>query len=109
MITKALISDLEDKAFREAFLASHARQTIILQLADLLAQEQIKQPELERRSGVAQSTISRTLDPEFGGGASVNTLVRLANGLDVAFVPHFVPWTDLLDWIDARSDNLRIP
>lgn len=108
MITEALLESLKEKDFRDAFVAAHARQSVQLQVTELMRQLGMSQTALSEVSDVAQPTISRVLDPEYGGGATVNTLVRIANGCDVVFVPHFVPFTDLLDWL-GRHDRVYLP
>ena len=97
---KNLLRDFaRSKKFREEFVVAHAKQSIPLQIHDLLTQFGLTQSQLAKRSGVNQGTISRAADPDYGS-LTINTLVKIAAGFDVAFVAHFVPFSKLLDGID---------
>lgn len=96
------------KRFREEFVAAHAKQIIPIQLEELMLAQSLKQTELAERSGLSQGTVSRAMDPEYGS-LTINTCVRLAAGLDVAFVPHFVPFSELVEWLDEIDSRVRVP
>ena len=106
--TKNLLRDFaRSKKFREEFVVAHAKHSIPLQIHDLLKQHGFTQSELARRSGVNQGTISRAADPEYGS-LTINTLVRIAAGFDVAFVGRFVPFSKLLDSLDESGNDIEI-
>lgn len=92
--------------FRAGFVAAHAKQIVPLQLHELMKAQHLTQDELAERSGLSQGTISRALDLEYGS-LTINTCVSLAVGLDVAFVPHFIPFSELLEWLDDAENRVR--
>ena len=92
------------KRYREEFVAQHARQAIPFQIAALLKQHGLTQEELAKRGGVNQSSVSRAIDPSYGK-MSLETLVRIAAGFDVAFVGRFVRFSDLPKWFDDLTNE----
>lgn len=107
--TSNLLRDLaRSKKFREEFVVAQTKQSIPLQIHDLLKQCGFTQSELAKRAGLTQGTISRAADPEYGN-LTINTLVRIAAGFDVAFVGHFVPFSQLLDGLDESGNDIEIP
>ncbi len=57
----------------------------------------LNQQDLARSSGISQGQISRAIDPSYGN-LTLNTIIRLAAGFDVAFVGRFVPFSELARW-----------
>lgn len=97
--TLALLRDFAaNKQFRDEYVTAHAKQSIGLQISDLLEQRGIKQAELAKRAGLTQGVISRAADPSYGN-LTINTCLRIAAGADVAFVPLFVTYSQLLRWL----------
>src|SRR2546428_2798894 len=84
----------KSKRYRSAFVAQHAKQEIGFQIRALLKQHGLTQKELASRGGLDQASVSRAADPTYGN-LTVNTLVRIAAGFDVAFVGRFVPFSEL--------------
>ncbi len=87
------------KRYREAFVAQHAKQEIGFQIRALLKQLGLTQAELAERARLTQGVVSRAADPSYGN-LTINTLVRIAAGFDVAFVGRFVPFSELPKWFD---------
>jgi transcriptional regulator with XRE-family HTH domain len=85
------------KRYREEFAAQHAKDAIPFQITALLKQFKLTQAELASRARVTQGVVSRAADPSYGN-LTINTLVRIAAGFDVAFVPLFVSFSDLPKW-----------
>lgn len=100
----AFWSKLRDKQYRNAFVAAQVKQAIPFQVRALLKAQGISQAELAKRAGLTQGAISRAADPEYGN-LSLNTLVRVAAGFDVAFVGRFVPYSELWRWLDHLHDE----
>ena len=92
------------KKYREEFVAVHAKQAIPFQIRALMKQLGLSQKELARRSGLTQGVVSRAADPSYGN-LTINTLVRIAAGFDVAFVGRFVPFSDLPPWFDRLYEG----
>jgi transcriptional regulator with XRE-family HTH domain len=87
------------KRYRDAFVAQHAKQEIGFQIRALMKQHDLTQTALARRAGLTQGVVSRAADPSYGN-LTINTLVRMAAGFDVAFVGRFVPFSELPRWFD---------
>lgn len=61
--------------------------------------------DLAKRSGIPQGTISRACNPDYGK-LSFSTIVKIANGLDVACIVQFVPFTVLQKHSDELNEEL---
>lgn len=67
------------------------------------------QGELAERSGLTQGAISRAEDQDYGN-LTVNTILTIAQGFDLAFVGRFVPFSELEDWyMNLSQDTLHAP
>jgi transcriptional regulator with XRE-family HTH domain len=96
------------KRYREEFVAAQVKRGIPLQLRFLMKKAALSQAELARRSGLTQGVVSRAADPEYGN-LTVNTLVRIAAGLDMAFVGKWVPFSELGKWfIDLSEESMAV-
>jgi transcriptional regulator with XRE-family HTH domain len=95
---------LRDKKYREEFVAAQARRAIPFQIRALMRKRQVSQQELAERSGLTQGVISRAANPAYGK-LTLNTIIRVAAGLDVAFVGLFVPFSKLVDFYDRMSEE----
>lgn len=84
----------EGKKYREEIAAQFSVQAIPVQIAALMKQHGLTQTQLAERSGLTQGVISRAADTSYGKLA-IRTIVRIAAGFDVAFVPLFVRFSDL--------------
>src|SRR5262245_19601476 len=95
--SKALVSELQNKEFRDAYLADQVRNYIAFQIRALREQatREWSQTELANRAGTTQSVISRLEDPDYGK-LSLQTLIDLAEAFDVALLVQFVEWPDWL-------------
>ena len=89
----------QGKRYREAFVAQHAKQEIGFQIRELLKAYKLTQTALAARARSSQGVVSRAADPSYGN-LTINTLVRIAAGFDVAFVGRFVPFSELPKWFD---------
>jgi transcriptional regulator with XRE-family HTH domain len=65
------------------------------------------QEELAKRCGKRQEWISKLENPNYGR-FSLQTLLNVAQGFDVAFTARFVSYADLLTWYTSR-DGAAIP
>ncbi len=95
--SEALVSELQNKDFRGAYLADQVRTYIAFQIRALREQaaRQWSQTELANRAGTTQSVISRLEDPDYGK-LTLQTLIDLAEAFDVALLVQFVEWPDWL-------------
>ena len=65
------------------------------------------QARLAEESQLTQGVVSRAEDPDYGN-LTVNTLIRLAAGFDVAFIGRFIPFSDLANWYTTLKDEKHL-
>lgn len=92
------------KSYREEFVADQLKRSIPFQARALMEHRGWKQPQLAEQSGISQGAISRAIDPSYGN-LTLNTIVRLAAGFDVAFIGRFVPFSELARWYVSLPDE----
>ncbi len=106
---KKTIEELRDKEYRDAFAIEHIDTGIPFQIRALREQEERgwTQEELGNRAGMAQESISRIEDPNYGK-LTLKTLKRLASAFDVALMVRFVPFSELVEWeLKLSPDSLK--
>lgn len=94
------------KKYREHFVAAQVKQAMPFQIRALLKERGWSQDELAQHAGLTQGAVSRAANPQYGN-LSLNTLVRIAAGFDVAFVGRFVPFGELDRWINNLSEETK--
>jgi len=96
------------KKYREAFVASQLKRGIPFQIRALRKQRDWSQQRLAQEADLTQGVISRAEDPDYGN-LTLNTLLRIAAGFDVAFVGKFVPFSELGRWfLDQSETTVRV-
>lgn len=90
--------------FRKAFVGAEVKRLIPFQISAIRNVRGWSQEELARRAGLTQGVISRAEDPDYGN-LTFNTVIKIANGFDVAFVGKFVPYSELTDWYVKLSEE----
>ena len=105
----SLWGKFREREYRNHFAAAYAKQLVPLQIRYLMEQHGLSQESLAGRSNLTQGVISRACDLEYGN-LTMNTIVRIAAGLDLAFIGRFVPFSKLDDWVrDFSEDRLSVP
>jgi transcriptional regulator with XRE-family HTH domain len=96
---RRIIEKLKDREYRDAFAKEHIDTGIPFQIRALRKQQGRKwtQKQLGKRAGMAQETISRIEDPNYGK-LTLETLKRLASAFDIGLMVRFVPFSELVDW-----------
>jgi transcriptional regulator with XRE-family HTH domain len=108
-VFSSLWGKLRDKAYREAFVVSQLKRGLPMQIRVMLKDRGWNQGDLAERSGLKQGVISRAADPDYGN-LTINTILRIASGFDVAYVGRFVPFSDLARWYaDLSEPALSVP
>lgn len=92
------------KKYREAFVAAELKRGIPRQIRVLRKQRGWTQPRLAEAAGLTQGVISRAEDPDYGN-LTINTLLRIAAGFDIAFVGRFVPFSEQAKWYSELSEE----
>lgn len=69
----------------------------------------MSQDDLAQAAGLTQGVISRAEDQDYGN-LTVNTILSIAEGLDVAFVGRFVPFSELDRWyVNLSQETMKVP
>lgn len=114
-INSSLISEMKDKRYRDAYVASQIRIGMPFQVRALRKSRNWSQSQLAERAGMSQPRISEIEKP---GARSLNvdTALRIAAACDVGLQVRFVPFSELIEWsetldIEALEDsnNVSIP
>lgn len=95
---------LRDKEYRDAVVEEYITEGLAAQIHETREARGWTQAELAERTQMAQESISRLENPNYGS-YSLKTLKRLASALDVALVVRFVPFSELVDWVADLSTN----
>lgn len=88
---------MKDREFRAAFNVENVYTTICFQLRALRDQRGLSQGAFGRNVRMAQERISILEDPNAETKPMLNTLLRLADGLDVGLEVRFVPFSTVLE------------
>lgn len=104
-----LLTELEDKEYRDAFVEGHIRTGAAYQIRALRNARQWSQEELAARAGTSQSVIARLENPDYGK-FSLSTLAKFASAYDVGLLVRFVSFSELLDRTrDLSPERLNVP
>ena len=95
------------KEYREEFVAAQVKRGIPFQIRSLMKQGELTQESLADRSGLTQGVISRAANPDYGN-LTLNTIIRIAAGFDVAFIGKFVPFSELGRWFTELSEDSAV-
>jgi transcriptional regulator with XRE-family HTH domain len=103
-MTSNLREKLQEKPYRDAFVASQIRIALSFQIRALREKRGWTQAQLAEQVGMLQPRISAMERPG-GSQFSLETLLRLASAFDVAFIGRFVPFSELLEWAESFSPD----
>ena len=90
---------LTSRPYRNAFVAEQLLQGIPFQIRVLRNKRGWSQAQLATASGLPQQVIARSEDPD-DGRLTFNIVLKIANGLDMAFVGRFVSFGALVDYFE---------
>jgi transcriptional regulator with XRE-family HTH domain len=93
----------KSKKYRSQFVAAHAKRAIPFQIRAMMKAKGLNQEKLADLSGLSQGVISRAADPTYGN-LTINTIIKVASGLDVAYLGIFVPFSRLAEWVSNLSE-----
>jgi transcriptional regulator with XRE-family HTH domain len=108
-INSSLVNELQQKAYRVAYVVSQIRIGIPFQIRSLRLQRGWNKEEFAKRVGMAQPRVSEMERP----GArrlNIETLLRIAEAFDVALQVRFVPFRELVEWSESFDpDTFSVP
>jgi transcriptional regulator with XRE-family HTH domain len=81
------------KEYRHALVASELKRGVPRQIRILRKQREWNQQRLAQEAGLTQGAISRAEDPDYGN-LTLNNLLQIGSGLDVAFIGRFIPFSE---------------
>ena len=94
----------KSKKYREQFTVSYLKRSIPFQISELRNKRGWSQEQLAEAAKVTQGVISRAENPNYGN-LTFNTALRIAAGLDVAFVGEFVSFSELARRVEYMSER----
>jgi transcriptional regulator with XRE-family HTH domain len=99
---------VSNREYRAAFATTQFKRLVPLQIQTLRRQRAWSQAELARNANLTQGVISRAEDQDYGN-LTINTILTIAEGFDVAFVGRFVPFSELYKWYDnLNAETMRV-
>src|SRR6266446_3017938 len=97
------------REYRAAFAKAQFKRLVPFQIRALRKNRQMSQEELAEKANLTQGVISRAEDSDYGN-LTTNTILRIAEGLDCAFVGRFAPFSELGDWfLNLSEDTVQVP
>jgi transcriptional regulator with XRE-family HTH domain len=109
MNTRTLWAKLADKRYRQQFVSAQARRSFAFQLRAIMKKRGISQQELAKLSGLTQGVISRAADPN-SGKLTTTVIVKIANGLDLAYLGNLVAFSEAANWFSKLSEeSVQVP
>lgn len=97
------------KEYRSAFVTAQFKRLVPFQIRTLRKQRGWSQEQLAENCKLTQGVISRAEDSDYGN-LTVNTILRIADGFDVAFIGRFVPFSELDEWFaDLSEEKVQAP
>ena len=104
MIDPAKIERFKSEDYRTSYMSGRVRTSIALQIRQLRETSSMSQADLADRIGTRQSAISRLENTEYGR-ASVQTLLDIANALDVALIVRFGSYDEFVSQHGNMAPN----
>lgn len=95
-VRKQLIAKLNNKEYRDAFIAEQIFTRLPLKIRFLRDAKNLTQKQLGQRAGIAQTWVSKLEDQNYGK-LTISTLLKIASALDVGLQIDFVPYSRVLD------------
>jgi transcriptional regulator with XRE-family HTH domain len=91
---------MRGKDARTKFVDSHLKKGIAFQVQALRGREKWTQEQLATKLGSNQNAVYRLENPNYGK-QTITTLRKVAAVFDVALVVRFVPFSQLVDWVNG--------
>lgn len=102
MSKKELLSRLMDPEYRQEFISSEIDIGLPMQLREMREARGWKQSFVAEKTGTKQPRFSLMESPGYGN-FSLNTLKKMAALFDVGLIVSFVPWGEMIDFVESMS------
>jgi transcriptional regulator with XRE-family HTH domain len=99
---KDLLNKLQDPAYRSEFVSNEVDIGLPMQLRAMREKRGWKQSFVAEQTGTKQPRFSLMEKPGYGK-FSLNTLKKLATLFDVGLIVSFVPWGEMIDFVESLS------
>lgn len=96
------------KSYRDGYLRSHVGNGIAYQIQALRSKSGLTQQEFAEKTGKKQNVISR-LERSGKGAVTINTLLDIATGMDVALIVRFASYPEFLAQTADMSEQALQP
>jgi transcriptional regulator with XRE-family HTH domain len=102
---KFFTKQISDAGFRHGYLAQHVKTFLAAQIRSLRGEE--SQIKFGQRLGMKQSVVSRLENS--GTTANVQTLIEIANKLELGLIVQFVNYDTFFEWSKNVSEDTLAP
>lgn len=94
---------LRDPEFRHAFVADYVQEVLAAQIRAIRESREWRQEDLGRAAGgMTQPQVARLENPDYSG-ATIKSVIRLAQAFDLGLVVKLVPLSDFVDWVIGQT------
>lgn len=102
MSKAALLEKLTDKEYRDAFISEEIDVGLPMQLRAMRESRNWSQKFVAEKTGTKQPRFSLMEKPGYGN-FSLNTLKKLASLFDVGLIVSFVPFSEIIDFVESMT------
>jgi transcriptional regulator with XRE-family HTH domain len=94
----------KSKRYRAQFVSAQAKRSFPYQLRAIMKKRGMSQETLAKQADISQGVISRAANPNYGN-LTINTIVKIVGGLDMAYIGLIVPFSELAKWVANLSEE----
>jgi transcriptional regulator with XRE-family HTH domain len=99
---RELLEKLQDPEYRSEFISSEIDVGLPMQIRAMREQREWSQSFVAEKTGTKQPRFSLMEKPGYGN-FSLNTLKKLASLFDVGLIVSFVPWGEMISFVESLS------
>jgi transcriptional regulator with XRE-family HTH domain len=97
-----LLEKLTDKEYRDGFISEEIDVGLPMQLRSMRESRGLKQQYVAEKTGTKQPRFS-LMEKAGYGNFSLSTLKKLASLFDVGLIVSFVPWGEMIDFVEGMT------
>lgn len=100
---------LKDPEFRRAFVADYVQEILAAQVRAIRESREWRQEDLGHAAGdMTQAQVSRLENPDYSG-ATINSVIRLAQAFDLGLIVKFAPFSEFVEWVTGQTPERLVP